>query len=61
MKLNIKKKLKSLEFWIFKKLLHRFIEKEMDQWERWELDSKFGKVYVSISRQSDGYTYNKIN
>ena len=50
-----------LEFLIFKHLLKRFCNKELDQFERWELKSKYGPVYVSIDRQGDGYNYNKLD
>jgi hypothetical protein len=50
-----------LEFKIFIFFLKRFSEKDLDQWERWELKTKYGEIYVTISRGDDGYEYVKIN
>lgn len=53
---------KDLEFHIFKILLIRYCSHELDQWNRWVVDTKYGEVYINISRQSDGYSYeDKLN
>lgn len=57
---SLVKKIKTIEFKIFKFFLKRFLNKELDQWERWETKTKHGPVYISISRQSDGYNYEKL-
>ncbi len=57
---NLYEVMKQVEFWLLMKLLKRFVETDMDQFERWEMKTKLGPVYVDISRQSDGYNYNKI-
>jgi hypothetical protein len=31
-------------------LLHRFCEEELDQWELWALETKYGDVFINISR-----------
>ena len=31
------------------KLVKRYVETEMDQFENWKFDSKYGKVYLSIA------------
>lgn len=46
--------------WLFFKLLFWFCEKRMDQWERWELQTKFGPVSIHISRSDDGHGYGEI-
>jgi hypothetical protein len=58
---KIYKTYRKIEFLIFKTLLKRFINKDLDQFERWEMDSKYGKCYISIARQSDGYKYEKLD
>jgi len=37
------------EFWLFKKLLIKFC-KQLDQWELWKVNTRYGKVYIEISR-----------
>lgn len=32
------------------KLIKRYTEIEMDQWDLWKFDTKFGKVFMSITR-----------
>lgn len=53
-------KLDDLEFWLFKKLLKRYVTYEMDQWSRWKFKTKYGEVYVDISRQNDGNNYDDL-
>ena len=52
------KKLK--RFALFVELLKEFCVIELDQWVRWKLETKFGPVYISISRESDGYSYEEL-
>lgn len=35
---------------LFFSLLKWFCAKELDQWEMWKLDTKHGRVYVTIAR-----------
>jgi hypothetical protein len=39
------------EFWLLLTMLRRYADTEMDQWDCWQLDSRYGKVYVRITRQ----------
>ena len=34
----------------FVRLLYRYAESELDQWDNWRLDTEIGPVYVSMSR-----------
>jgi len=45
---------------IFIKLLKWFCTHKLDQWERWQIKTKHGDVYVSISRQDDGYHWDEL-
>jgi len=36
------------------RLLHRYASTEMDQWDLFKFDTKYGKVFVSISLSSGG-------
>jgi len=45
---------------LFLRLLRWFCERRLDQWERWKLNTKYGPVYIDISRKSDGYDYVKL-
>lgn len=56
----MKKFLKQLEDKLFMFFFKRYINYDLDQWDRWEFETKHGKVYVQISRNSDGYNYEKI-
>jgi len=53
--------LNDLEFWIFKKLLHRYSTYELDQHSRWKFETKYRTVFVSIDRQGDGYKYDDLS
>ncbi len=33
------------------RLLYRYAETELDQWDNWRLDSEIGPVYVSMSME----------
>ena len=55
----MKKFFKDIKFKLFRWLLQDFVTHELDQWERWEIPTKYGPVYVEITRQSDGYHYEK--
>ncbi len=46
-------KLSDEEYRLMFQLLHRHSETEMDQWDLWKFESKFGKVYISLSRAPD--------
>jgi len=46
--------------WLFIKLLRWFCTRRLDQWERWKIPTKYGPVYVSISREGDGYDYTEF-
>ena len=37
------------------RLLHRYASTELDQFEDFKFDTKFGKVFVSISRSAQGH------
>ena len=45
------------------KLMKEYSEEEMDQWDSWKFNSKYGKVYISFDRKSNGYedSYNDIS
>ena len=45
------KKLSKEEFAFMVKLLRRFASSDMDQFENWMMDTEYGKVYISISRE----------
>ncbi len=47
-------KLTDADFKKMIQLLHRHSETEMDQWDQWKFDSKYGIIYITISRQPDG-------
>ncbi len=47
-------KLSDAEFRKMIQLLHRYSETEMDQWDLWKFESKYGRVYISLSRSPDG-------
>lgn len=40
-----------MRFWLLVKLLKWYSSKELDQFELFKFDSKYGKVFVTISRQ----------
>jgi len=46
-------KLNEDEFSLMLQLIQRYSKTELDQWNQWKFDSKFGKVFFSISRSSD--------
>jgi len=45
---------------IFMKLLKWFCTDRLDQWERWQFNTKHGPVYISISRTDDGYHWDEL-
>jgi hypothetical protein len=51
---------RSLESKLFLWLLKRFCAKDLDQWARWQVGTKYGPVYVQISRQDDGYKWEEL-
>lgn len=50
----------TLKFKVMIRLIRNYAETDMDQWDRFELQTKYGKLFVSIDSQGDGYTYRKI-
>lgn len=40
------------EFRTLAKLLSRFAEEELDQWEHWRISTVYGDVYVDIHRMT---------
>lgn len=44
-----KKKLTEKEFTQMIKLLHRYVNTEMDQWELWFFDTNISRIYIDIS------------
>ena len=57
---KFKKLLNNLEFLCLKFFLKRYSETQLDQWERWEITSKNGPIYIDISMKADDFKYNKI-
>lgn len=57
---KLKRSLNKIEFLCLKFFLKRYSETQLDQWERWEISSKNGPIYIDISMRDDGYKYNKI-
>lgn len=43
--------------YLFIKLLKWYCSNRLDQWDKWKYDSKFGVVYIDISRVPDGHEY----
>jgi hypothetical protein len=39
------------EFWLLLTMLRRYADTDMDQWDCWQLDSRYGKVYFRITRE----------
>lgn len=49
----MKKILKLFEFKLLVFLVKRYSNNELDQFEHWTVDSKYGTVFVSIDRNKD--------
>ncbi len=47
-----KKKLTEKEFTQMIKLLHRYANTEMDQWELWFFDTDSSRIYIDISMKT---------
>ena len=47
--MNTNKKLSDEEFASMVRLLKRYAETEMDQWELWKFSSSRSKIYISVS------------
>lgn len=48
--MSVDEKLSEKEFSQMIKLLHRYVNTEMDQWELWSFDTaKYSKIYIQIS------------
>jgi len=56
----MKEKFNNLLDNIFIFLLKRYARKRLDQWDRWEINTEHGPVYVEITRKSVGYNYEKL-
>jgi hypothetical protein len=39
------------EWWHFAELLQRFAEQDLDQHDAWRLDTSYGPVYVTLTRE----------
>ncbi len=52
--------MKKIEFLLFKFFLKRFCNTQLDQWERWKISTKYGPVFVELTRQTDGYNYQDL-
>ncbi|MBU1054123.1 MAG: hypothetical protein KKC46_09875 [Proteobacteria bacterium] len=51
----IQQKLSDNDYKTLFSLLKRFAETELDQWERWKFNTKYGYVFVEITRKEDEY------
>ena len=55
-------KLSNAEFVQMLKMIKRYVNTEMDQWELWKFDTSFSKIYINISMEpshpgtEDAYT-----
>lgn len=47
----VERKMTKEEKTIMDVLLKTYCEEELDQWELWKTDTKFGKVYITITRE----------
>lgn len=45
--------MKVIKFWLLKMLLKSFCEKDMDQFEMWQVDTTYGPVFISITRETN--------
>jgi len=54
-KMDLETKLTDEEHKLMVKLLYRFANTELDQFENAKFDTKFGPVFFSISRSSGGH------
>ena len=48
-------KLSDAEYQHMFRLLHRYASTELDQFEDFKFDTRFGKVFISISRSAQGH------
>ena len=52
------------EFRLFRELLKRYCEHDLDQWETWRTETAYGTVYILLSRAplpgSDPETYDQF-
>lgn len=53
--MNSEQKLTDEEFRQMAKLLYRYAEYELDQFDHFKFDTSYGKVFITISRKSGGY------
>lgn len=40
-----------MKFWLFIRLLRWYAEEELDQWDMWRTKTKYGPVYIQITRE----------
>lgn len=52
--------LKNIEFKLFKLLLNRYCQKELDQYSRWRTQTSFGSVFIQIDRNGDAGYYEDL-
>ena len=50
-----KQKFTEDDYKTFYSLLKQFSETELDQWVRWKFNTKYGYVFVDITRKEDEY------
>jgi len=50
----MKKWFSNLEFKLLIFLLKRYVTHELDQWERWKINTKYGDCFIQITRETDG-------
>jgi hypothetical protein len=41
-----------MRFWLLKKLLRWYAARELDQFDMWKTETKYGTVYITIARSS---------
>lgn len=58
---KIRKILDRIEFWILVLCLKRHANRHLDQFDNWEISSKYGKVFIDISRNKTNNKYTKID
>lgn len=47
--------------WVtFKKLLCKYCEEDLDQWSSWKVSTKYGNVFIDITRKENGYAHDDL-
>ncbi len=49
-----------MRFKLFKYLLKWYCEKELDQWERWKINTKYGYVFITVDRSQNEFNLNNF-